>query len=128
VILGQLFLAVMFVYEEKILKEYDVHVFEIVGWEGIWGIAISFVFMTVFYLIPGKDFGSYENPIQASLQLMHSLPLLFTVLITMAVIGPFNYFGTNLTKETSAMHRCLIDASRMCVVWVISIFLWMGTF
>jgi hypothetical protein len=34
------------------------------------------------------------------------------------VIGPFNYYGTNLTKYSSAMHRCLIDASRMCIVWV----------
>jgi hypothetical protein len=47
--------------------------------------------------------------------------LLISIMCSTLVIGPFNYFGTNLTKHSSAMHRCLIDASRMCVVWLISI-------
>lgn len=49
------------------------------------------------------------------------MPLLLSILCSTLIIGPFNYFGTNLTKYSSAMHRCLIDASRMCVVWLISI-------
>jgi hypothetical protein len=111
----------MFVYEEKILKEYDVHVFEIVGWEGVWGMLVSAFFLALFYFIPGRDSGSWENPIQASVQITHNYTLLASVLCSSLVIGPFNYFGTNLTKYSSAMHRCLIDASRMCVVWIISI-------
>ena len=49
------------------------------------------------------------------------MKLLISVLVSTLVIGPFNYYGTNLTKYSSAMHRCLIDASRMCIVWFISI-------
>jgi len=67
-LIGQLFLAGMFVYEEKILKEFDIHVFDIVGWEGVWGILISAIFLSLFFLIPGHDFGSFENPMQASIQ------------------------------------------------------------
>jgi hypothetical protein len=121
VIIAQLFLAGMFVFEEKILKEYDVHVFEIVGWEGVWGMLVSAFFLALFYFIPGRDSGSWENPIQASVQITHNYTLLASVLCSSLVIGPFNYYGTNLTKYSSAMHRCLIDASRMCVVWLISI-------
>jgi len=119
---GQFFLAGMFVYEEKILKEFDIHVFDVVGWEGVWGIFISAIFLTIFFFIPGHDFGSFENPLQASEQAISNNILLASLLVSILVIGPFNYFGTNLTKYSSAMHRCLIDASRMCVVWIISIF------
>jgi len=82
---------------------------------------ISTIFITIFYLVPGRDFGSWENPIQATLQLTHNMYLFSAILTSSLVIGPFNYYGTNLTKYSSAMHRCLIDASRMLVVWLISI-------
>lgn len=110
----------MFVYEEKILKSYNIKIMEIVGWEGVWGCLISLVFMYVFYNLPGDDFGSAENPFQAIMQIKNSKELLISTLCSSLVIGPFNYFGTSLTKEASAMHRCLVDASRMCIVWMVS--------
>ncbi len=72
------------------------------------------------YLI-GHDIGSYENPIQATEQILNNKILFLSILCSVIVIGPFNYFGTSLTKYSSAMHRCLIDASRMCVIWLFSI-------
>lgn len=93
---------------------------------------ISSFFIGTFYLIPGEiilklliqlghDYGSWENPIQATKQILNNPMLFVSILCSSLVIGPFNYFGTNLTKHSSAMHRCLIDASRMCVVWFISL-------
>lgn len=99
----------------------QVNVFEIVGWEGVWGIFISLIFIGIFFIIPGRDFGSWENPIQATLQLKNNHLLFASIIFSSIVIGPFNYFGTNLTKYSSAMHRCLIDASRMLIVWFASI-------
>lgn len=116
-----MFLAGMFVYEEKILKEYKIKVFEIVGWEGVWGMLISLIFITIFFLLPGNDFGSMENPLQASLQITNNYRLFLGMLISSLVIGPFNYYGTNLTKHASAMHRCLIDSSRMCIIWILAV-------
>lgn len=58
---------------------------------------------------------------QATQQLINNWTIGFYMLVSIAVIGPFNYYGTNLTKYSSAMHRCLIDASRMCVVWLFSV-------
>ena len=89
---------------------------------------ISFVFISIFYIIPGhfililgEDFGSFENPFQATLQVFHNYLLFLSISTSILVIGPFNYYGTSLTKYSSAMHRCLVDASRMCIVWVTSI-------
>jgi hypothetical protein len=55
------------------------------------------------------------------MQIMNNVYLLQAFLCTTLIIGPFNYFGTNLTKYSSAMHRSLIDACRMCVVWLFSL-------
>jgi len=82
---------------------------------------ITLIFISVFFLIPGDDLGSAENPVQASLQIMNNSYLLLAILVSTLVIGPFNYFGTSLTKYASAMHRCLIDSSRMCIIWFIAI-------
>lgn len=110
----------MFVYEEMILKDYKVKVLEIVGWEGVWGVLLTTAFLFVFYLIPGDDYGSAENPIQATYQLFNNKNIFISIIVSSFVIGPFNYYGTSLTKHATAMHRCLVDASRMCIVWIIS--------
>ena len=47
--------------------------------------------------------------------------LLLAVVLTAICIGPFNYFGISLTKEGSALQRCIICTSRMIVVWSISL-------
>lgn len=41
--------------------------------------------------------------------------------MTALCIGPFNYFGISLTKQESALQRCMICTSRMIVVWVFSL-------
>ena len=97
------------------------HVVEMVGWEGVWGMLLSAFFMFIFYTIPGKDFGSYENPFQATMQIFNNRTLLMAMLCSSLVIGPFNYYGAKITQHFSAMHRCLICASRMCVVWIFCI-------
>ena len=79
------------------------------------------IFIAIFYFVPGKDFGSYENPFQATQQIMHNFKILVSIACSTLIIGPFNYYGTNLTKYSQLCHRCLIDASRMCFVWFISL-------
>lgn len=56
---------------------------------------------------------------------MKNWKLLGSVIVTALCIGPFNYFGLMITKDTSALQRCLVCTSRMVVVWIISlIFNW----
>jgi len=113
----------MFVYEEIIINEYDVCVLDIVGYEGIWGVLISSIFVSCAYFLPGYSFGSLDNPIDAFTQTIFNHKLLIAFLLPMLVIGPFNYFGTSLTKYSSAMQRTLIDNSKVIIVWMISIYI-----
>ena len=62
VILGQLLVAIMFVYEEKVMAEYDVPVMQVVGWEGVWGIGASASLLVIFYFMPGEDCGMSFHP------------------------------------------------------------------
>ena len=43
--------------------------------------------------------------------------------MTALCIAPFNYFSISLTKQESALQRCMICTSRMVVVWAISLLL-----
>jgi hypothetical protein len=43
------------------------------------------------------------------------------VVLTALCIGPFNYFGMSLTKQGSALQRCIICTSRMIAVWSVSL-------
>ena len=47
--------------------------------------------------------------------------LLGAVLLTALCIAPFNYFGISLTKQGSALQRCIICTARMVVVWSVSL-------
>ncbi len=47
--------------------------------------------------------------------------LMIAVGCTFMAIGPFNYFGMSITKEVSALYRCLVCTFRMVVVWVVSL-------
>ena len=62
--------------------------------------------------------GCSDNFIYASCQIVNNHKLLLAIIISSVVIGPFNYFGSGLTKIASASHRSTIDSLRMCVVWL----------
>ena len=110
-----------------------------VGWEGIWGTVLSFLILSFTFYFPGhfivfsfkklffyylkKDaiVGCSDNFVYASFQIANNSKLLFAILISSAVIGPFNYFGSGLTKIASASHRSTIDSMRMCIVWLVCV-------
>jgi drug/metabolite transporter (DMT)-like permease len=51
IILSQLLFSLMFIYEEQILKKYEVRVENAVFWEGIWGVIISGIALALFSVI-----------------------------------------------------------------------------
>lgn len=111
----------MFIYEEYILKYYDMHILDVVGWEGFWGTVLAGALLIISYFIPNFIIGFSDNFLVASYQILHSKYLFLGVLAGMFSIGPFNYFGTQLTKIASAAHRSTICSMRMFVVWMISL-------
>lgn len=118
IILSQFLFSLMFIYEEQILKKYDVKVENAVFWEGIWGVLISGAALALFSVI--------KTPIEAKvvdscILICSNYKLLAGVILTALCIGPFNYFGISITKYGSALQRCIICTSRMIVVWTISL-------
>lgn len=65
--------------------------------------------------------GCSDNFIYASFQISNNYKLFLAVIISSLIIGPFNYFGSGLTKMASASHRSTIDSLRMCVVWLVCV-------
>lgn len=120
-ICGQLLLSFMFIYEEYILKDYEIEILDIVGWEGFWGTVLSGFLLIISFFVPNFIIGFSDNILIATYQIFHSKYLLMGVLVGIFSIGPFNYFGTQLTKIASASHRSTICSMRMFVVWMVSL-------
>ena len=51
IILSQLLFSLMFIYEENILKQYDVKVSNAVFWEGVWGVIIGGTALVVLSIL-----------------------------------------------------------------------------
>lgn len=86
----------MFIVEEKLLKNNKVDVIDAVAWEGIWGSIFSAALLILFS-------NAHNNVVKCdfleSCSLIYSNPnLLIGILCTFLAIGPFNYFGMNITK------------------------------
>lgn len=109
-----------------------------VGWEGIWGVLLSCMILSFTFCYPGfikknilSNFqtfyildaivGCSDNFLNASFQMLNNPKIFLSVFIGAFVIGPFNYFGSGLTKISTAAHRSTVDSLRMFTVWVICV-------
>ncbi len=52
---------------------------------------------------------------------MNNEMIFISILMSVIVMGPFNYYGSCLTKISSASHRCTIDSLRSITIWMISL-------
>ena len=121
IVLSQLIFALMFIAEERITTSYNIRVSNAVLWEGIWGALISALLLVGFSQM-GSDV--IKCDVVGSCQLIYrNSNLLIAILLTALAIAPFNYFGLLITKETSALQRCMISTSRIVAVWIDSLFL-----
>lgn len=70
----------------------------------------------------------FDNPIgiaNASKLIYSSGKLVLALVMTGLCMAPFCYFGMSLTKQGSALLRCMINTMRMVVVWLLSlVFQW----
>lgn len=54
ILLAQLVVAIQMVLEEHYLSKYQVPPLLVVGWQGVFGLVLSIIFLTVAYYIPGQ--------------------------------------------------------------------------
>jgi drug/metabolite transporter (DMT)-like permease len=125
IVLGQLSNGIQFVVEETFVKGRPVVPMQIVGYEGGFGISMMLcIVLPVVYFIPGGDEGSYENAIDSAVMLSNSSFLLVLVLGYLVSIAFYNFFGLSVTKNLTALHRCLIDACRTVLVWAAELYIY----
>ena len=128
-VIAQLFTAIQFVVEEKILNKYDVNPLEMVGWEGVFGTVFYTILLGIFYFIKcdvnnplcyinQAGEARLEDFIFAFRQLYESKSLLFIALGYVICIASYNYAGITMTKYVSSPARAVMDNARTVVIWL----------
>lgn len=121
VVSAQLVAATQMVLEEKFIGRYNVNPLEVVGNEGLWGGAVTTIVLFVVYWI--TPIRHADNSLDAAYQVYNSPALLGALLLSVISIAFLNFFGISVTKYLSATHRTTIDASRVVLVWLVSLLL-----
>ncbi|CAK0858366.1 unnamed protein product, partial [Prorocentrum cordatum] len=128
VLAGQVVQAAQVIAEEWLMKDLDLPALQVIGWEGIWGVLMMLaVVYPLLYALPGDDNGHVEDVFDTAVMLKNSAPLLGCVLVYMLSCSTFNVTGVLITKELSATHRQMMDASRTLVIWLFDLgvyYLW----
>ncbi|KAG9247833.1 hypothetical protein BJ878DRAFT_538915 [Calycina marina] len=128
---AQVFTASQFVIEEFILEKYALPPIEVVGWEGLFGFAVTLVGMLVLYLAIGRTEGGrygYFDLVEGWRQVTQYKEISITSFAIMLSIGGFNFFGISVTRSISATSRSTIDTCRTLFIWIVSLFLGWETF
>lgn len=123
VLLAQIVQAAQVVAEEWLMKDVDLPMFQIVGWEGFWGCLVMIVVVfPLLQVLPGQDAGSMENTMDTFVMIYNSHGVLLCCLIYVFSCATFNATGIAVTGALSAVHRMMLDASRTTVIWVFGLY------
>eukprot|EP00727_Mastigamoeba_balamuthi_P013859 m51a1_g9096 putative solute carrier family 35 member f6 (426) ;mRNA; r:70002-71706 len=120
--------ASQWIVQEYLVRKYHYHPLQVPGTEGTFGtIFVMFIVLPITYFIPGSnpssmERGSYDNILDTFIQMGHNIPLLFFILVYIVSDAFFNFFGVNITKYLSAVHRTITDACRSVLVWIWQLF------
>ena len=139
---SQFFSSTEYVFQEKFIKHYDVHPFQLVGFEGLWGATIYTILLIIFQLIScnswskslreGICFSTYENntaeegldtsyiedSIYAFKQMWDNKAILIVYIFYVVSIALYNIVGINLTKLVSSTARAVVDTVRTVFIWL----------
>ena len=143
---SQFFSSTEYVFQEKFIKHYDVHPFQLVGFEGLWGACMYAVLLIIFQNIDcdgwDKDIeegicffydelnvvnetyqynvtiSRIENTKFAFEQMGDNTNLLVVYLFYIVSIALYNIVGINLTKLVSSTARAVVDTVRTVFIWL----------
>ncbi|KAI1144556.1 integral membrane protein [Hypoxylon sp. FL0543] len=128
---AQIFTATQFVLEEFLLERSSIDAIEVVGWEGLFGLAVTLIGMLVLHLAVGRtDAGRYGmfDMVEGFRQMTEYRAVWISSILTMISIGGFNFFGLSVTRNVSATARSTIDSCRTLFIWIVSLGLGWETF
>jgi drug/metabolite transporter (DMT)-like permease len=81
---AQIFTATQFVLEERIMEKYAMEPIKVVGWEGVFGFAVTLIGMIILHLTIGTG---YFNAREGLYQMTHYRAIAFSSLLIMVSIG-----------------------------------------
>jgi len=137
ILVSQVFTGVQFIVVEKLLSDYYLDPFIIVGNEGMWGLMYYLIVLTPMQIFTCTkwtnnyeagtggalaglcSFGYMENSAYAFYQMKNNGWLIVETFGSILSIACFNSFGIGITKYASAAHRAVTDTSRTILVWIL---------
>jgi drug/metabolite transporter (DMT)-like permease len=124
ILLGQVLQGAQVVVEEHLLQNLEISSVRIVAYEGMFGClhCLLWVFPIV-YMLPGRDHGHLENPLDAFYMFFHSLPIAAVIFTDMALMLFYNVCGMEVTNSLSAVSRVIIETLRTLLVWLCDLIL-----
>ncbi|OUM69076.1 hypothetical protein PIROE2DRAFT_57704 [Piromyces sp. E2] len=113
VILAQIFTALQFIIEEKIMSHYEISPLKTVGFEGSFGLSTVLAAAPFLYLFIGRHHqgGFFDIPDGVS-QIINNNIILIISIGCIFSIAFFNWFGLSVTNAVSATSRSTIDTCR----------------
>jgi len=122
---AQLVVASQVTLEERLLKGSHYPPIQVVGTEGLFGtLFMGLIVLPILYFIPGSTCGSYENSIDALIQIGTNNALFGLIIVFIVSIAFYNWFAQSVTASLTAVHRTLIDACRTLLIWVVDLFIY----
>jgi drug/metabolite transporter (DMT)-like permease len=135
---SQLFTSTEYIIQEKFIKHYDVHPFQLVGFEGLWGSIMYGILLVIFQIVSCDDWSdalkegicftndegeSYiEDTRFAFEQMWDNKNLLVVYIFYVVSIALYNIVGINLTKLVSSTARAVVDTVRTVFIWAFFLF------
>lgn len=104
VFLGQTWQAAQVIAEEWLMKDVDLPMLQIVGFEGMWGtLLMVLVVYPALYLLPGSDHGSQESLADTFVMVGNNPQLLVVVLLYVFSCGTYNVTGIAVTGDRKSV-------------------------
>eukprot|EP00928_Gymnodinium_smaydae_P079224 TRINITY_DN63208_c0_g1_i1.p1 TRINITY_DN63208_c0_g1~~TRINITY_DN63208_c0_g1_i1.p1 ORF type:complete len:417 (+),score=49.58 TRINITY_DN63208_c0_g1_i1:177-1427(+) len=115
---GQVVQAAQVIAEEWILKDVDLPPFEIIGYEGFWGILMMLIVgYPLLWVLPGSDVGHVEDPVDTIVMIRNNPYLLLCFLTYLCSCATLNATGIAVTGALSGTMRMMLDALRTLGIW-----------
>lgn len=127
VLFAQIFAAMQFVYEEKVMGDHEVEPTLAVGLEGLFGSLLVLTLMPILHFLIGSTkagHGGFFDMVTGWHQLIDNPPVLWGSAACAASIALYNMFGLSVTRTVSATARSTIDTFRTLGICAVS--LWLG--
>ncbi|KAL4512016.1 hypothetical protein ABPG72_005018 [Tetrahymena utriculariae] len=131
IIFSFVFTSSQLVLEEKLFSQYYLNPFEVVGYEGFWGIFITWIALNIFSYIPCPSNMDCPDGMMESVPTFFKTvftmegddqpTLLIMVILSIFIIMLLNGLGLCVTKYASAMSRSLMGVLSPFLVWMITI-------